>query len=139
MARTYSSWFFFVSFFILATPTYAQTILSKEKTKVLLNAQFIERDNEKDITILRDNVQVILEQNFITCHEAIILWAKNEIVAVGNVTLKTPKSDIKADKIIFNFKEFVFSLNSNDNFCKSFICSFEIFKSFLTSTYFFLL
>ncbi len=105
MASTYSSWILFVSFFFLAIPTYAQTILKKEKTKVLLNAQFIERDNEKDITILRDDVQVILEQNFITCHEAIILWAKNEIVAVGNVFLKTPKSDIKADKIIFNFKE----------------------------------
>lgn len=83
----------------------AQIIQSKEKTKVLLNAQFIERDNEKDITILRDNVQVILEQNFISCHEAIILWSKNEIVAVGNVLLKTTKSDIKADKVIYNFKD----------------------------------
>lgn len=85
----------------------AQTSIlpSKQNSKVLLNAQFIERDNEKDITILRDNVQVVLEKNFISCHEAIILWSKNEIVAVGNVLLKTAKSDIKADKIIYNFQE----------------------------------
>jgi LPS-assembly protein len=91
--------------FFLCIQTNAQIVQAKEKTKVLLNAQFIERDNAKDITILRDKVQVILEQNFITCNEAVILWAKNEIVAVGNVLLKTSKSDIKADKIIFNFKD----------------------------------
>lgn len=77
----------------------------KAKTKILLNAQFIERDNEKDITILRDNVQVILEQNFISCNEAIILWAKNEVIAVGNVILKTPKSDVQADKLVYNFED----------------------------------
>ncbi len=96
-------WMFFV--FLQSSLSHAQLLPSKEKTKVLLNAQFIERDNEKDITILRDNVQVIFDQNFISCNEAIILWSKNEIVAVGNVLLKTTKSDIKADKIVFNFKE----------------------------------
>ncbi len=96
-------WLFFL--FFQSPLSHAQLIQSKDKTKVLLNAQFIERDNEKDITILRDNVQVIFDQNFISCKEAIILWSKNEIVAVGDVLLKSTKSDIKADKIIFNFKE----------------------------------
>jgi LPS-assembly protein len=97
------SWLYLLSF--VGPSAHAQIIQGKEKTKVLLNAQFIERDNEKNITILRDNVQVIFEENFISCNEAVILWAKNEIVAVGNVLLKTIKSDIKADKIIFNFND----------------------------------
>jgi LPS-assembly protein len=80
----------------------AQILQSKENTKILLSAEFIERDNEKGITILRGNVQVILEQNFISCNEAIILWANNEVIAVGNVILKTPKSDIQADKLVYN-------------------------------------
>jgi len=77
----------------------------KDRTKILLNADFIERDNEKDITILRDKVQIVSDQNFISCNEAVILWAKNEIVAVGNVLLKTQKSSIQADKIIFNMQD----------------------------------
>jgi len=77
----------------------------KDRTKILLNADFIERDNEKDITILRDKVQIVSDQNFISCNEAVILWSKNEIIAAGNVLLKTQKSNIQADKIIYNFKD----------------------------------
>lgn len=83
----------------------SQIFPTKDKTKVLLNAQFIERDNDKGISILRGDVQIILEQNFISCDEAIILWANNEIIAVGNVLLKTPKSDVQAEKIVYNFKD----------------------------------
>lgn len=83
----------------------AQLVQKKGQAKILLNADFIERDNEKDITILRDKVQIIFEQNIISCNEAVILWSKNEIVAVGDVLLRTAKADIQADKIIFNFKD----------------------------------
>lgn len=65
----------------------------------------MERDNEKDITILRDNVQVIFDQNYISCNEAIVLWSKNEVIAVGDVLLRSSTSDIQADKIIYNFKD----------------------------------
>lgn len=103
----FAGYIFVISAFFLvyAPPSHAQLLQKKEKTKILLNADFIERDNEKDITILRDNVQIILEQNFISCNEAVIIWSKNEIVAVGNVLLKTPKSDIQGDKIIYNFQD----------------------------------
>lgn len=104
-SQIYTHLIFILIGFVFSTPAQAQFFQKKEKTKILLNAEFIERDNEKDLTILRNNVQVILEQNFISCNEAIILWAKNEVIAVGNVLLKTPKSDIQADKIVFNFKE----------------------------------
>lgn len=89
---------------LLAAPAHAQFKLQGKKSKILLNADFIERDNEKDITILRGKVQVIFEKNFISCNEAVILWSQNEIIAVGDVLLKTDKSDIQADKIIYNFK-----------------------------------
>lgn len=93
------------AFLWLSPHANAQLFQKKDKTKILLNADFTERDNEKDLTILRGNVQVILEQNFISCNEAIIMMAKNEVIAVGKVLLKTPQSDIQADKIVFNFKE----------------------------------
>lgn len=97
--------FISLAFFWLSPHASAQIFQKKDKTKILLNADFTERDNEKDLTILRGNVQVILEQNFISCNEAIIMMAKNEVIAVGKVLLKTPQSDIQADKIVFNFKE----------------------------------
>lgn len=100
--------YLFIAFAFLwlsPTPASAQLFQKKDRTKILLNADFTERDSEKDLTILRGNVQVILEQNFISCNEAIIMMGKNEVIAVGNVLLKTPQSDIQADKIVFNFKE----------------------------------
>ncbi|MCC6137229.1 MAG: LPS-assembly protein LptD, partial [Bdellovibrionaceae bacterium] len=99
--------FLFIALFlhVFSSPAHAQIFSKKEKTKILLNANFIERDNEKDLTILRDNVQIIFEQNFISCNEAIVVWAKNEVIAVGKVLLKTQKSDIQADKLVYNFKD----------------------------------
>ncbi len=104
-----SRWLQFVflscAFLWLMPSASAQLFQKKDKTKVLLNADFTERDNEKDLTILRGNVQIILEQNFISCNEAIVMMGKNEVIAVGKVLLKTPQSDIQADKLVFNFKE----------------------------------
>jgi LPS-assembly protein len=85
-------------------PSFAQFLANKNNGKILLDAKLMERDNEKDITILRDNVQVIMEQNYISCNEAVIQWSKNQIVAVGNVLLKTPKATVQADKLVYDIR-----------------------------------
>lgn len=72
---------------------------------MLLNADFLERDNEKDITILRGNVQIIFQQTYISCEEAVVVWPKKEVTAVGNVLLRSEKTDIEADKISYNYEK----------------------------------
>lgn len=91
--------------FVASAHGTSATPLKRGKQKILVNASFMERDNQKDLTILRDNVQVIFEQTYISCNEAIVLWSKNEVIAVGNVLMKSGKSTIQADKIIFNYND----------------------------------
>lgn len=96
---------FIIAFALVISGSSLAQFTANPNSKILLDAKFMERDNEKDITILRDNVQVIMEQNYISCNEAVIQWSRNQIVAVGNVLLKTPKATIQADKIVYDMKE----------------------------------
>lgn len=93
------------SILLIWSSTASAQFIRQKNNKILFSADLMDRDNEKDVTILRDNVQVIMEQNYISCNEAVIQWTKNQVVAVGNVLLKTPKSTIQADKIVYNISE----------------------------------
>lgn len=92
------------SVILLSSAQGAPSLTKNPNQKILINADFMERDNEKGISILRDNVQVVFDQNYISCNEAIVLWSKNEVIAVGNVLMKSGKSTIQADKIVYNFE-----------------------------------
>jgi LPS-assembly protein len=90
--------------FALNAPAAAQGLFpaKKDKQKILFNAQNTTFDNEKNLVILRGQVQIVSDKNVFTCNEAVVLLSKNEIVAVGNVVMTTQKSTIQADKIIYN-------------------------------------
>lgn len=100
--------FFLLIVNLLALPSYswAQTNLeqSAKIQGVTIHADSIDRDTENDTVDLEGNVQVVFENQHLTCRKARINLRAKSIDASGQVVLTTPNATLSGNRIILDYE-----------------------------------
>ena len=74
-----------------------------QKTNIIFDADFMEKNNKKGTITLRKNVNVIFHQQHLLADEAIIYQNRSTVIAKGNISLQTAKTTLRGEKIEFNY------------------------------------
>lgn len=72
---------------------------------VVVNAESMFRDSDKQTIELRGNVQIVYDQQFMSCDHAIINLAKQEVMAEGNLVISSPQAYIEGDSATMSYKD----------------------------------
>ncbi len=72
---------------------------------VVVNAESMFRDSDKQTIELKGNVQIIYDQQFMSCDHAIIDLAKQEVLAEGNLVISSPQAYIEGDSANLSYKD----------------------------------
>ncbi|HVK60264.1 MAG TPA: putative LPS assembly protein LptD, partial [Bdellovibrionales bacterium] len=72
---------------------------------VSVNADEMYRDSERMIIELKGNVQVIFDQQYISCDRAIIHLQTQEIEAIGNLVINSPQAYVEGDGATLSYKD----------------------------------
>ncbi|MES2856458.1 MAG: LPS assembly protein LptD, partial [Bdellovibrionota bacterium] len=76
-------------------------------TGLSVNADYSEmtRENGNQIVELKGNVQIVYEQQYITCDRAIIHVNKQEIEAIGNLVINSTQAYVEGDGAVLSYKD----------------------------------
>ncbi len=88
---------------LFTTPAWAQ---SQAKLQgVVINAKELFRDSVKGIVQLDGDVQVVFQNQHLSCDHALVHLNTKEVEATGHVVFVTPTATIHGDKVVMNYEK----------------------------------
>jgi LPS-assembly protein len=88
-------------FSLISLASHAQSVADG----VLINAQDMDRDMEKQIVHLKGNVQVVFQGQHLSCDRAEIDLKRQSLRAEGHVILDNARVHVEGDRVVFNYKQ----------------------------------
>ena len=90
-------------FLIVFLGAWASPIWASSST-LIFDAEFVEKDTETNITVLKKNANVVYESIHLLADEIIIYENQNLFIAKGSVVLENLKTTFRGEKAEFNYK-----------------------------------
>lgn len=98
---------------VVAISLYSQPAHAGAKTRlkaaggldVAANADWMFRDSEKQVIELKGNVQIVYEQQYISCDHARINLLTQEVEAYGNLVISSPQAYVEGESALLSYKD----------------------------------
>lgn len=72
---------------------------------VIINAKEASRDYDRKVIELKGDVQLVYDQQYISCDQAVIYLDKQEIEAEGHLVISSPQAYIEGDRAVVSYKD----------------------------------